>query len=41
VQFEERALLREFGARYQSYREQVPLLLPWPRLRLRQSKEGT
>lgn len=41
VQFEERALLREFGARYQSYRGKVPMLLPWPRLRLRQSKEGT
>lgn len=31
VHFEERALLREFGERYATYRTGVPMLLPWPR----------
>jgi methanethiol S-methyltransferase len=31
VQLEERDLLRAFGATYASYRERVPMLIPWPR----------
>lgn len=31
VHFEERGLLRDFGERYETYRTQVPALVPWPR----------
>ena len=31
VWFEERDLLAQFGDRYRAYREQVAMLLPWPR----------
>ena len=31
--FEERDLIRQYGARYRAYRESVPKLLPWPRAR--------
>jgi protein-S-isoprenylcysteine O-methyltransferase Ste14 len=31
LRFEERDLLRVFGAEYESYRQRVPMLLPWPR----------
>jgi protein-S-isoprenylcysteine O-methyltransferase Ste14 len=35
LRFEERDLLRTFGAEYERYRRQVPMLLPWPRRRRR------
>ena len=43
--FEERSLLRQFGARYESYQEQVPMLIPrlLPRsgtVRAKASEEG-
>lgn len=33
LHFEDRALLRQFGAEYAAYRARVPMLLPWPRRR--------
>jgi protein-S-isoprenylcysteine O-methyltransferase Ste14 len=34
LRFEERALLREFGAAYEDYLKMVPMILPWWRSRL-------
>jgi len=33
IWFEERDLVAQFGDRYRSYREQVSMLIPWPRKR--------
>ena len=35
IYFEERDLVAQFGDRYRRYREQVSMLLPWPRRKLR------
>ena len=37
IYFEERDLVAQFGNRYRQYREQVSMLLPWPR---KASKQG-
>jgi methanethiol S-methyltransferase len=40
IYFEERDLVAQFGNRYRQYREQVSMLLPWPRKAPRQSPAG-
>jgi protein-S-isoprenylcysteine O-methyltransferase Ste14 len=37
IYFEERDLVAQFGSRYRQYREQVSMLLPWPRKAPRQN----
>lgn len=41
LQFEERDLVAAHGADYQRYREEVPMLCPWPRPRPRPRAAGT
>ncbi len=41
LRFEERALLREFGAAYAAYQRDVPMLIPNPFVRSHQSAPGT
>jgi methanethiol S-methyltransferase len=40
IYFEERDLVAQFGNRYGQYREQVSMLLPWPRKAPRQGSAG-
>ena len=35
IQFEERDLLREYGSTYEEYRRQVPMLIPFSRVKIR------
>ena len=41
LRFEERALLREFGAAYAAYQREVPMLIPNPFRRFRRAALGT
>lgn len=40
IYFEERDLVAQFGNRYRQYRQQVSMLLPWPRKEPRRSPAG-